>query len=117
MKPFWGRFLANFAGLISIDLLFDSVRFTGVWSFIFAALILGFVNAYIRPVVHILALPLTLATFGIFALFVNLFCLAIVAWVIPGFDLVGWFWPMIAAVVLAAVSSIASQLIGVESED
>ena len=117
MKPFWGRFVANVAGLIVIGALFKSVEFHGVWSFLFAALILGLVNAYIRPVAHILALPLTIATFGFFALIVNLFCLALVAWLTPGFDLHGWFWPMIAAIVLSIVSAIASQIIGVESDE
>ena len=118
MSHFWGRFLANIAGLIVISFLFsNSVIFHGAWSFILAALVLGLVNAYIRPIVRVLALPLTIITFGLFAVVVNFFCLWLVHFVTSSFELNGCFFPMIAALVQSIVSAFASQIIGVEQDE
>jgi len=117
MSPFWGRFAANVAALVVINALFKSVSFTSGWAFLFAALILGLVNAYIRPFVHMLALPLTIITFGVFALVVNGLCLGLVAFLTPGFSLHGCFMPIVVALVLSIVSAFVSQVLGVESDE
>lgn len=117
MSPFWGRFFANIAGLVVINSLFGGIRFSGALSFVIAALVLGAVNAVIRPVVHTLALPISILTFGIFALVVNGLLLGIVAFFTPGFVVEGCGTAVFAAIILSVVSAFTSHLIGVEFED
>jgi putative membrane protein len=73
----------------------------GVW---LAALLLGLVNATIRPVIYFLTLPLTLLTFGLFALVINAVLLRLVAWWVPEFQIRGFVPALLAATVLAVLS-------------
>ncbi|MBZ0272643.1 phage holin family protein [bacterium] len=117
MALFLARVVANIAGLVVIDWLFASIVFTSAGSFVLAAILLGLVNAFIRPILQVLALPLTIVTFGLFALVINAACLGLVAWMMDGFD-VGPFVPtFFAAIVLSLVSAFASRLLAAQVED
>lgn len=77
---------------------------------IIAALLLGLVNAIVRPIVVILTLPFTLLTLGLFLLVVNAAMLGLVAAFLPGFSIAG-FWPALwAAITVSIVSWIGSVL-------
>lgn len=77
---------------------------------ILAALLLGLVNAIVRPIVVILTLPFTLVTLGLFLLVVNAAMLGLVAAFLPGFTIAG-FWPAFwAAISVSIVSWIGSVL-------
>lgn len=69
-----------------------------------AAIVLGLINATLRPAAVILSIPLTLLTFGLFLLVVNAAMLGIAGWVVPGFTVAG-FWPaLFGAIVVSLVS-------------
>jgi putative membrane protein len=69
-----------------------------------AALVLGLVNAIVRPVLLVLTLPLTLVTLGLFLFVLNAVCLWLTSVVVPGFDVRG-FWPALwGALVVSALS-------------
>lgn len=73
---------------------------------VIAALLFGFVNATLGFVLKLLTFPLILVTFGLFSFVVNAALLLLVAFIVPGFSING-FWPaFIAALVLAAVNLI-----------
>ncbi len=77
---------------------------------ILAALLLGVVNAIVRPIVVLLTLPATLLTLGLFLLVVNAAMLGLVAAFLPGFSIAG-FWPAFwAAIVISLVSWLGSAL-------
>lgn len=73
------------------------------WAVLFAA-ILGFVNGAIRPIVKLLALPLTIVTLGLFSLLINLGFFYLAAALTPGIRTTG-FWPSAGAAVIIAVFS------------
>lgn len=77
---------------------------------ILAALLLGIVNAVVRPIVVLLTLPVTLITLGLFLLVVNAAMLGLVAAFLPGFSIAG-FWPAVwAALLISLVSWLGSAL-------
>jgi putative membrane protein len=79
---------------------------------VLAGLLLGVVNAIVRPLVLILTLPLTLVTLGFFLLIINAAMLGLVALLLPGFHLAGFgpaFW---SAIIVSVTSWIGSMLIG-----
>ncbi len=79
---------------------------------VLAGLLLGVANAFVRPLVLILTLPITLITLGLFLLVINTAMLGLVALVLPGFRLAGFwaaFWSML---VVSLVSWIGSWFIG-----
>lgn len=69
-----------------------------------AALVLGLVNAIVRPILLVLTLPLTLVTLGLFLFVLNALCLWLTSAVVPGFDVRG-FWPAFWAALLVSALS------------
>ncbi len=70
------------------------------------AVVLGFINLFIRPIISILTLPLTIITLGLFSLVVNALLVMFVASLIPGFYVAGFWASFIFALVLAFVNTI-----------
>jgi putative membrane protein len=71
-------------------------------SLVLAALVFGLVNAVVRPVLVLLSLPLTIVTLGLFLLVVNAAMLGLTAWVLPGFQVAG-FWPAVLGSIVVSV--------------
>ncbi len=75
-----------------------------------AAILLGLVNAIVRPFVILLTLPLTVITLGLFLFVVNAAMLSLVAFFLPGFSIHGFLPAVLGAVVVSLVSWVVSQL-------
>lgn len=75
------------------------------------AVVLGLVNAIVRPILTILTLPLTIITLGLFLFVVNAFTFWLVAAITPGFHIAGLLTALIGAIVLTIVSTIVSWLV------
>ena len=88
-------------------LSFDSTQ-----KLVIAALLLGVVNAIVRPIAFVLTLPITVVTLGLFLLVLNAGMVALVAWVTPGFRIDGFWTAFLAALVVSVVSWAGSALIG-----
>ena len=112
MKGFVFRLLITALGLWAAATIVPGVTIHGVGSLIVAALLLGLVNAVIRPIILILTLPLTLLTLGLFILVVNGISLALVAWVMPGFTLRGLGAAILGSIVVGLTSWFASTFVG-----
>ena len=76
------------------------------------ALVLGLLNAVVRPVLVILTLPLHLLTFGLFSLVLNALILWLAALVVPGVHVGGPGGAFLAALIIAAVSALVNRLLG-----
>ncbi|MCB1112157.1 MAG: phage holin family protein [Chlamydiia bacterium] len=72
---------------------------------IVVAVVLGIVNAFIRPVLFFLTLPLNIFTLGLFTLVIIGFLVMLVSWIVPGFEVVNIWWAMLFALVVALVNS------------
>lgn len=77
-----------------------------------AAILLGVVNAFVRPLAFILTLPLTVLTLGLFLLVLNAAMVGLVAWIVPGFEISGFWTAVGAALIVSLVSWAASSAIG-----
>jgi putative membrane protein len=88
------------------------VAFSGVGSLIAAAVLLGVVNAFVRPVVTVLTLPVTLLTLGLFLLVVNAAMIGLVAMLLRGFSVQGLGAGILAAIITGATSWIGGLVIG-----
>ena len=110
MGNFILRVIIAAAGLWLASAIVPGIEVEGWLTLLLAGLLLGLVNAFVRPVVTILTLPLTLLTLGLFLLVVNAAMIGLVAWLLPGFGVSG-FWPAVfAAVVTGAVSWVGQAL-------
>jgi putative membrane protein len=112
MKGLVFRLVITALGLWAAAAIVPGMAIAGVGSLIVAALLLGFVNAIIRPVILILTLPLTLLTLGLFIFVVNGISLALVAWVMPGFTLSGLWAAILGSIVVGLTGWFASAFVG-----
>ncbi|MDJ0927373.1 MAG: phage holin family protein [Gammaproteobacteria bacterium] len=99
-------------GLGLASVLIPGVEITGAGTLIVAALLLGLVNAIIRPLFILLTLPITLLTLGLFLLVVNAAMFGLVAAMLDGFAVSGFFAAVFGAIVVSLVSMVASWTIG-----
>lgn len=112
MNGFLVRMLISAVSLWLADLLLDGIHLEGVLTVLGAALVLGVVNAVIRPIVVLLTLPLTIITLGLFLLVVNAMMLGLVAAVFPGFSISGFWSAVFGAIFVSFFSWLASAFIG-----
>jgi putative membrane protein len=112
MMGFFFRLLITALGLWAATKLIPGVQINGWGNLLVAALLLGIVNAVIRPVILILTLPLTVLTLGLFILVVNGISLAVVAWLMPGFTLSGLGSAILGSVIVGLTSWFASTFVG-----
>ena len=76
--------------------LVPGVDFDRPQDLLFAALVLGILNAFVKPLLRLISLPFIILTFGIFLLVINALLLGLTAWLVPGFHVAG-FWPAVWA--------------------
>src|SRR5437667_9076510 len=112
MTGFCFRLVITALGLWAATTVVPGVRIDGWGNLVVAALLLGIVNAIIRPIILILTLPLTVLTLGLFILVVNGISLALVAWVLPGFTVAGLVPAVLGSIVVGLTSWFASTFIG-----
>ena len=103
------RLLLNALALMTAAYFVPGLTLSGPGAALVAGVVLGFVNAIVRPILFILTLPLTLVTLGLFLFVLNAICLALTAAVVPGFSIAG-FWPALFG---ALIVSIVSWLVNV----
>jgi putative membrane protein len=87
------------------------VTFSSTTALAVAALVLGLVNALVRPIITILTLPLTILTLGLFYLVVNGLAFAIAAAVTPGFSVAGFGSAIIGALLVSLVSWVVGSVV------
>ena len=112
MKGFVLRLFISALGLWLASAIIPGVRIEGFDTLLIAALLLGIVNAIIRPLIIILTLPITVLTLGIFLLVVNAAMLGIVASVLDDFTVSGFFSALFGALIVSVTGWIASWYIG-----
>lgn len=112
MKGFFFRLVITALGLWAATKIVPGVQIEGWGNLVVASLLLGIVNAVIRPVILILTLPLTVLTLGLFIFVVNGLSLVLVAWMLPGFKLAGLGAAILASIVVGLTSWLGSAFVG-----
>ena len=104
------RWFLNAAVLMLLAYYLPGITVSGWYAAIIAALVLGLVNALIRPILILLTLPVNILTLGLFTLVINALMFWFVGTVVKGFAVAG-FWPAFwGALIISAVSWILSGL-------
>jgi putative membrane protein len=98
-------------GLWLSAVLLHAVSYHNLGTLIAAAVLLGLVNAFVRPVVFVLTLPLTILTLGFFLLVLNAAMIGLVSLLLHGFHVHGLVGGIVAAVVTGATSWIGHMVV------
>lgn len=112
MPGFWIRFFIIACGLLLAAWQLDGMHFGGPLSLFFAALVLGAVNATVRPVMLLLTLPITVITLGLFILVLNGAMLGLAALMVPGFVIDGFWTALFGAIIVSLTGMLANWFIG-----
>jgi putative membrane protein len=110
------RIVVNAAALLVISLLLPDIYFVDktVGSVLIAALVLGVLNAVIKPLLMFLTAQLFFATFGLLLIFINTVLLYLLEWLLPNrFAVNNFFWALLAGLLLSIVTNGLENLIGV----
>ena len=90
--------------------LLGGVSLDGVVPALVAALVLGVINAFIRPVLLFLTLPINLITLGLFTFVINAALLCLAAWLAPGFAIASFWSALALAVIVAVVNAVVGHV-------
>ncbi len=113
MNPlFLAHWLTTAAALAVTAVVLPGVRVDGLFSLALAALVLGFVNAVVRPLLLLLTLPFTVLTLGLFYFVVNGLAFALAAFLVPGFGVASFFSAVLGAMAVGLVSWFIGGLTG-----
>ena len=113
MTAFILRALISAIGLWIATLWVSGIRIDNASTLLLAGLLLGVVNAVVRPILVILTLPITILSLGFFLLIVNTAMVALVASMLRGFHIYGGFWSAFATALIVWITGwLASWLIG-----
>jgi putative membrane protein len=112
MPGFIVRAAITALGLWLASRLVPGFRIEGTGTLILAAFLLGIVNAVVRPLILILTLPLTLLTLGLFLFVVNAAMVGLVAALLDGFTISGFFSALLGSLIVSFTAWFASWYIG-----
>jgi len=105
------RWVISAGALLLIAYFIPGFIVSGFYTALIAALILGLLNAIIRPIVHIFALPITILTLGLFSLVINALMMLLTSTIVKGFEVAG-FWPAFwGALIMTIVGWITNSIL------
>jgi putative membrane protein len=111
--PIMGIFIRLLISMLSLGLaarLIPGIHVDGWTTLLFAAILMSVVNAIVKPLFLLLTLPITLVTLGAFLLVVNAAMLGLVAWLLPGFSITGFFPALFGWLVMSVTGWVLNSL-------
>ncbi|HET9463697.1 MAG TPA: phage holin family protein [Thiobacillus sp.] len=103
--------ILNAVALLAVTYLLPAIQVAGFGTALLAALVLGFINTLVRPVLAILTLPITVLTLGIFYLVLNGFLFWLASALLPGFHVEGFWAAVFGAILYGVIAWALSALI------
>lgn len=109
--PFLAQWAITALSLWVASHIFKGMRFESTSALVVSALLLGFANAIVKPLLIVLTLPLTLLTFGLFLLVINALVILLVAALVRGFHLSGFWTALFASLFVSILSLLIGSLV------
>jgi putative membrane protein len=112
MTDFLLMMIINSVALIIVAKLFKGISVKGWGPLLISALVIGIVNALIKPLIILLTLPINILTLGLLTLFINGFLFYMVSKLVKGFDIKGYWNAFFGALIFSIISVILSWIMG-----
>jgi len=100
------HFVVSAVAILITAYILPGVHVSGLLAALVLAVVLGAINAILRPILIFLTLPLTIVTLGVFVLVINGFLIMLASYVVPGFTVDNFWWAFLFGIVLAVVGSV-----------
>lgn len=102
--------LLNAVAVVITAYLLPGVKVSDFLTAVVVAVVLGIVNAILKPILFILTLPVNILTLGLFTFILNGFVILLVSAVVPGFKVNGLLWAILFSIILSLVNGFLSAL-------
>ena len=109
--PFLAKLITTSLAVIIVAYLLPGVSVKSVLSAVGLALTLALLNIFIKPLLIILTLPITLLTMGLFLVVINALIILIAAEIVPGFSIDGFWWAVLFSIILSIVVSVLDSFV------
>jgi len=104
------KWLISSLAILITGYLLPGVVIAGVWAALVAALVLGLINIFIKPLLIILTLHINILTLGLFTLVINALMIMLVAAIVPGFDVKTFWWALLFSIILSIITFALNQI-------
>ncbi|MCK6616911.1 MAG: phage holin family protein [Cyclobacteriaceae bacterium] len=104
------RFLLNGLGVLLTAYLLPGVHVEHYGYALLVALVLAIVNAFVKPVLVVLTIPITFVTFGLFLLVINALMIQLADWFVDGFEVDGFWWALAFSLILSLFNGLFEDL-------
>lgn len=111
MNGLFFRWIILTVSIVVTSYLMKGIHVSGFFSAFFAAAILGILNAFFRPILLVLTLPINILSLGLFTFVLNAVLLMMVSGVIPGFDVYGFWSGLFGSLLISLISWIITSFI------
>ena len=105
------RWLTTTAAIVATAYLLDGIQVSGFFSAVFAAAVLGILNAVLRPIALLLTLPINILSLGLFTFIINALMLKMASGIIPGFGVYGFWTAIFGALLISVISWLLNSFI------
>jgi putative membrane protein len=105
------RWLVNAAALLLVAYLYPGVQVESVGAAILAAIVLGLVNAVVRPILLVLTLPVTILTLGLFIFVINALMFWLASGIVGGFHVTGFWAALIGSILYSLITLVTSWIV------
>ena len=99
------NWLISAAAILVAAYLIPQVTVDSFWVAIVLAIVLGLINAVLRPILFILTLPITILTLGLFTLVINASLIMLADYFTPGFEVASFWWAMLFSLLLSIINA------------
>lgn len=109
--PFIPKLLITSIAILIAGYLLPGIHVDTFWTALLVALVLSFLNVFLKPLMVLLTIPFTLVTFGLFLLVINALIIMIAGSWVNGFGVDGFWWAMLFSVIMSLISSFMESLV------
>ena len=117
MGKFFAKAVATAVAVLFASYILKGVEVDGTLTALIVAIVLGLLNSFIKPILIILTIPITIFTLGLFLLVINILIVKWAADLVDGFSVDGWFTALLFSLVVSLVSSFIEAIIGKDKKD
>ena len=109
-------FAINALALWIVSLIVPSIKFTSTSGLIVASILISLINSYVKPILKAITFPITLITLGLWLIFLNLFLFYFVDWLVPGFEMRGFWGSFLGILLYSIIVAIMESMAGLKEE-
>lgn len=112
MEKFLTKILITTLAALAVAYVLNGVHIDNFVTAFILSLVLALLNTFIKPVLILLTLPITVVTMGLFLLIINVFIIKLAASLVPGFSVAGWWSALLFSLLLSIFTAIIESLVG-----